>query len=130
MSGSHVDTVREAVAAMQAGDVERVASLSTPDLEFSPLRAGITGAFRGYEGLAAFWKDTQETFDKFEIGYDTFEELPDGRVLATGTFVTRGRGSTVETEVHSAAVFSLRMGKICAMYDYGDETLAREAVGG
>jgi hypothetical protein len=36
----------------------------------------------------------------------------------------------VETEVQSAAVFSFREGRICEMYDYGDERLAREAVGG
>jgi ketosteroid isomerase-like protein len=126
----NADIVRDAVSAMQTRDVERVAALCTPDIEFSPLRAGITGAFIGAEGIAAFWKDTQETFDKFEINYDTYEQLEDGRVLATGTFVTRGRGSTVETEVHSAAVFSFREGKISRMYDYGDERLAREAVGG
>ena len=44
MAGSHVDIVREGVSAMRAGDIERVASLCTPDVEFSPLRAGITGA--------------------------------------------------------------------------------------
>ena len=125
----NADIVREAASAMQARDVERVAALCTPDIEFSPLRAGITGAFIGEEGIAAFWKDTQETFDKFEINYDTYEQLEDGRVLATGTFVTRGRGSTVETEVHSAAVFWFREGKISRMYDYGDERRAREAVG-
>ena len=129
MADSHVDIVRAAVVAMQAGDVERVASLSTPDIEFSPLRAAITGAFVGAEGLAEFWADTQETFDKFAIDYDTYEELEDGRVLASGTFVTRGRGSTVETEVHSAAVFSFREGKISAMYDYGDLATARESLG-
>lgn len=127
---SNLDTVREAVRAMEVRDLERVASLSTPDFVFRPRRAEITGAFIGPEGLAAFWRDTGEAFDKFEIGYDTFEEFDDGRVLATGIFVTRGRGSTAETEVHSAAVFSFREGKISEFYDYGDEASARRALSG
>ena len=105
-------------------------SLATDDIVFSPLRAGITGAFIGHDGLRAFWRDTQETFDRFEVDLDTFEELPDGRVLATGTFVTRGRGSTAETEGHSAAVFTFRDGKVSAMHDYGDAAEARRAVSG
>ena len=127
---SNADLARSALAAMNAGDVERMVSLATDDIVFSPLRAGIMGAFIGHDGLRAFWRDTQETFDRFEVDLDTFEELPDGRVLATGTFVTRGRGSSVETEGHSAAVFSFRDGKISAMHDYGDVAEARRAISG
>ena len=130
MAVSNADIAREAVNALQAGDLERLAALTTPDSEFSPLRAGITGAFYGPEGIAAFLQDTQETFDKFEIKYDTYEELDDGRVLAAGTFITRGRGSTAETEVHSAAVFEFRDGKISRVFDHGDEAAARRAISG
>ena len=130
MAASNADIAREAVAALQAGDLERLATICTPDAEFSPLRAGITGAFYGREGLAAFLQDTQETFDRFEIKYDKYEELEDGRVLASGTFITRGRGSTVETEVHSAAVFEFSEGKISRVFDHGDLAAARRAVGG
>ena len=126
---SHVEIVREGVAAMQARDLDRVAALCTPDFEFRPLRAAITGAFVGRDGLAEFWRDTEEAFDKFEIDYDTYEELGDGRVLASGVFVTRGRGSTVETEVHSAAAFAFEGDKIASMYDYGDLATARRELG-
>jgi ketosteroid isomerase-like protein len=117
----HLELFREGVAALNSGDIERMISLSTDDVRLHPRRAPMTGEFHGAEGLRAFWRDTQETFDKFEAHYDHVEELEDGRVFATGTFVTRGRGSAAETRAQTAVIATFRDDKISVMHDYGDD---------
>jgi ketosteroid isomerase-like protein len=124
---SHIELFRAGEAAINSGDIERLISLCTADARLHPRRAPITGEFHGPDGFRAFWRDTEETFDKFEAHYDNVEELDDGRVFATGTFVTRGRGSAAETEVRSAVVVTFRAGEISSMHDYGDDLAAAHA---
>lgn len=105
---SKLDIWHEAVRALNAGDVEAAAALCTDDCEFFPLRASITGPFIGPDGFRAFWRDTQETFDVFQVSYPDEQQLDDGRVLAIGDFTTRGRGSEVETQAITAILISFR----------------------
>jgi len=124
---NHVKVFLEGVRALNDGDIERLIALSTEDGRLHPRRTPITGEFHGADGLRAFWRDTQETFDKFEVHYDHVEELEDGRVFATGAFVTRGRGSSAETRAGTAVVVTFRDGKVSSMYDYGDDLAAAHA---
>ena len=127
----------EAVAALE--DADRLASLFDepfaelfseffrPDVEFLPLRTATEGAFLGRAGLEGFFADTMAVFEKFEPHYE-FLGL-DERVLAWGMIHLRARGSGIEMDIPSGAIFEFRDGKIVRMEDFGSKEKALEAVG-
>jgi ketosteroid isomerase-like protein len=128
MSAENVALFRRAIAALNAMDVEEMAALADPQAEFLPLRAPVTGAYVGPEGLRRFVDDTRQTFDEFHASYDDVRDLGD-RLLAMGVLYVRGRGSGAPTETSTAVVVEFRDGRIARIEDFGDRRRALEAVG-
>ncbi len=115
--------------AINEGDLERLIELSDERIHLEPLRAATEGAFEGHEGIRAFWRDTRESFEVFELNYPDVRDLPDGRVLALGSIRVRGRGSGVETDVPTAVIASFTDGRITHFKDYGEHSVALAAAG-
>ena len=112
-----------------AGDEPALLELVDDDVEVIPLRSATEGAFRGRDGVRAFLADNRESFDRFEAHYEEIRELEDGRVLAIGTVLVRGKESGIETEVPSAVIATFRDGLLLRFRDYREREQALAAAG-
>jgi ketosteroid isomerase-like protein len=115
--------------ALNRRDLDALLEVVDDGIHFEPLRAATEGAFHGHDGVRAFWRDTDESFEVFELDYPDVRELPDGRVLALGSIRIRGRGSGVETNVPTAVIASMQEGRMVQFKDYGDHDVALAAAG-
>ena len=128
MSEENVEAVRRGAESLNRLNVEAILDLVDDTIVFEPLRSGVEGAFHGHEGIRKFVRDTAQSWSQFEVAYDEIRDLGD-RVLAVGTVRTQGRGSGVETEVPTAALFTFRKGRIVHYKDFGNAEAALEAAG-
>ena len=124
----NVELFRRGADLFGRGD-EAVLELIDEDIELIALRSATEGAFRGHEGIRAFFADNRESFDLFEPDYYDVRDLGDGRVLALGKIRVRGRGSGAETEVPTAVIATIREGRMTRFRDYGEHGAALEAAG-
>lgn len=125
----NVDIYREAIEAVNRGDIDAGLRFIDPDVTFEPLRSPVQGAYSGHGGFRKWWADTVEAFESFRIDHTDIRDLGDDRVLAIGTLHVRGRGSGIETDVPTAAIASFRRGRLVAFKDYADRDAALKAAG-
>jgi len=129
MSKENVEAYREGIAAINRGDLEAALRLTDPEVTFEPLRAPVEGAYKGHDGIRAWFADTTESFEAFRIDHSEIRDLGDDRVLAIGALHVRGKGSGIETDVPSAAIVTFREGRMAALKDYAEREKALEAAG-
>jgi ketosteroid isomerase-like protein len=128
MSGNP-DLFRRCGEAVTKDDETALLDLMDADVEVIALRSGTEGAFRGHDGVRAFLADNRESFDRYETRYKEVKDLGDGRVLAIGTVLVRGRESGIETEVPSAVIATFRDGLLVRFRDCSERKKALEAAG-
>ena len=129
MSEGNLEAFRRAVAALNRADVEGSLELMTEDALFMPLRSRIEGPYRGHDGVRAFFADTEEAFDFFQVVHDEIHDFGD-RVVAIGKTRMRAKGSGVETDVPTAGVAVMQDGKIARWEDYGSRAEALASLAG
>jgi ketosteroid isomerase-like protein len=129
MAPEHVEAFLRGVDAINRVDVPAVLEVVYEETVFEPLRSATEGAFVGPEGMRRFLADTAETFELFKATYTDIRDLGEGRLLAIGTIRMRGRGSGVESDVHSAAIVEFRNGLLARYRDYGDARIALQMAG-
>jgi ketosteroid isomerase-like protein len=122
----NVDLFLRGIEGLNRGEI--VAEILDPDFELVPLRAPITGSYRGLEGMRAFVADTADNFELFQISYDEVHDLGD-RMVAIGSLRVRGKGSGVEVTTPSAVLVTFRDGKLLRSEDFGDRDKAMAAAG-
>jgi ketosteroid isomerase-like protein len=129
MSRENVEILRRAFEAWNAGDVEGILELITPETEFIPIRSVLEGgSYRGPEGIRQFTRDAAEEWEFLRILPDEFRDLGE-RVLMLGHFDGRGRGSGMDIRFPVGWVARLSGGKIVHICTYPDPQQALEAVG-
>jgi ketosteroid isomerase-like protein len=128
MSDENVAHFHEWIDRVNRGDADWMVEHAAPDVEWEPARAGTEGAFHGHEGLRAFVKDTEESFEVFQGSVSEVRGLGD-RVLGFGVLRIKGRGSGIEIDVPVAAILTFRDGLLVRFKDYGDPQRALEAAG-
>ena len=69
-----------------------------------------------------------ENFEVFEPDFREVRDLGD-RLLVFGAIHIRGRGSTVETDIPVAGIFTFEQGKLVRWEDFRDRDRALEAAG-
>jgi ketosteroid isomerase-like protein len=129
MSEENVEALRAGYDAINRGDLDAALNAVDPDVVFEPLRAPVSGAYIGLDGIRKFFADTADSFDRFRVEAGDLRDLGDDRVLAIGTMHARVRQGGVETEVVSAGIATFREGKLVRWKDYGDRAKALEAAG-
>jgi ketosteroid isomerase-like protein len=127
MASEDIEAFLRGVDAINRGDAEVTVDLVHEETVFEPLRAATEGAFVGPEGMRRFLADTAETFELFKASYTDIRELGDGRLLAIGTIRMRGRLSSLQSDVPSAAIVEFRDGRLLRYKDYGDAGAALRA---
>ena len=130
MSQENMEAFRRGTDALERGafDAALLDELVDPDVIFEPLRAPVSGVYRGHDGIRRFIADTAESFDLFRFDRTDVRDLGD-RVLAIGTLHIRARQGGVETAVPSAGIAIYRNGRLIRWKDFGDRKQALEAAG-
>jgi ketosteroid isomerase-like protein len=129
MSEENVEVVRKLIDAVNEGNVEAAVETFDPEAVFEPLRASVQGTYRGQAGIRDWLADTRENFAAFRLDITDIRDLGDNGVLSAGSLHVQGQGSGVETDVPTAAIATLRNGKVVSLKDYGDRRKALEAAG-
>src|SRR5215204_7579129 len=130
MSQENVELFRRANDALERGEVDDalLEELIDPDVIFEPLRAPVSGIYRGHDGIRQFIADTAESFDVFRFDRPEIRDLGD-RVLAIGTLHIRARQGGVEAAVPTAGIATYRDGRVVHWKYFGDREKALEAAG-
>ena len=130
MSQENVELFRRGTDALENGGLDDalIEEIIDPDVIFEPLRAPVSGTYRGHEGIRQFIADTAESFDVFRFDRSDIRDLGD-RVLAIGTLRIRARQGGIETDVPTAGIATYRDGRLIHWKDFGDKTKALEAAG-
>jgi uncharacterized protein len=130
MSQENIEAFRRANDALERGafDDALIEELIHPDVVFEPLRAPVSGTYRGYDGVRQFLADTAESFDAFRFDRPDIRDLGD-RVLAIGTLHIRAAQGGPETDVPTAGIATYRDGRLIHWKDFGDRAEALEAAG-
>jgi uncharacterized protein len=130
MSEENMELFRRGTDALERGgfDDALIEEIIDPDVIFEPLRAPVSGTYRGHEGIRQFIADTAESFDVFRFDRADIRDLGD-RVLAIGTLHIRARQGGVETDVPTAGIATYRDGRLIHWKDFGDKGKALEAAG-
>jgi ketosteroid isomerase-like protein len=128
VSDENVALIREWAEAVNRKDADWMVRHAAPDVVWEPLRSGTEGVFHGHEGLRAFIRDTEESFESFEGSASEIRAFGDG-FLVVGTIKVKGRESGIETEVPAAGIFNFRDGLLVRFKDYGDRQKALAAAG-
>ena len=128
MSQENMRVLEKAMLAASRGDMEAFLRHVDEDIVWIAARSAVEGAYHGHDGLRKFFADNDESFDVFEPDFREVRDLGD-RILAVGSIHIRARGSTVETDIPVAGIFTFRRGKLLRWEDFRERRLALEAVG-
>lgn len=121
MSQENVELVRRAVGAF-AEDLavgafgRRLPEVAHPDIEWRPLEA--TRPFRGYEEVAAAWREWSESMDQLSSELEEVIDAGRSAVVAVVRGVARGvsSGATVAERIYP--VFTVRGKRIARYVEY------------
>jgi ketosteroid isomerase-like protein len=131
MSQQNVESVREAVEAINHGDFEAALDRAHPDIEWQTLDAfPDAGTYRGPEGVRAFFQTWLDTFRGFRLHLERCVPVDEHRVL--GVLRVSGEGAGSGVEVESPAFFQLlefRDGQLIRARMFQTESEALEAAG-
>ena len=131
MSQENVEIVRRTVEAILRGDWEQAAQLLDPDAEGHGTVGGLSEGevLRGVTQLRhSFEQEDAEAWDERRLKAEEFIDAGDRVVVLVREF-RRGRGSGIELETDTAAVFEVRDGRVVRIQGYMDRAEALEAAG-
>jgi ketosteroid isomerase-like protein len=96
MTPGNLDLVMEGFRAMERGDLDAIVDLADPDVTFvNPDGALEPGTREGKEGLRIGLGAILDVFEDLRFDHQRIVETGD-RVLLTGTFSARGKGSGMQ----------------------------------
>jgi ketosteroid isomerase-like protein len=133
MSQENVETVRRAIDAWNADDLDGFLAELDSDVEWQPaIEPGLEGkatVYRGREGARQIWtQDRGEAWERLVNRPDELRDLGES-VLALGHLDLTARTTGIEFSQEVGEVFDLRAGKIVRIRDFLTHAEALEAVG-
>src|SRR4051812_31222891 len=131
MSEESVSVVKAFLDASMRRDMTQLAELVDPEIELHGTVGGVQEG-RVYRGLAEVIREYDEVdgeaWEERRIEPEGFLDADDEVVVLFHEF-RRGRGSGIELESDTAAVFTVRDGRVVRMQGFLDRTAARQAAG-
>jgi ketosteroid isomerase-like protein len=116
----NVDLARTLVELWNAGDIDGVVDLYTED---AAMIAGPEwpdqAEYHGHEGVRANIEQWRSVWESSRIEAESIEAHGD-RVVASGTWITRGRASGIEGDMPFVILLTLRGGKIAVLEWFTD----------
>jgi len=131
MSEENVNAVRAFLDASKRRDMARVVELVDPNVELHGTVGGV-GEGRVYRGLAEVIREYDEVdgeaWEERRLEPEGFLDVDDNVVVMFHEF-RRGKGSGVELELDTAAIFTMRDGRVARMQGFMDPAAAKRAAG-
>jgi ketosteroid isomerase-like protein len=131
MSEENVKIVMAYLDAGMRRDWTRLAELAHPDVELHGTVGGVEEG-RVYRGVAEVIHEYNEVdgeaWEERRIEPEEFLDADDDVVVLFHEY-RRGRGSGVELEIDTAAVFTVRDGRVLRMQGFMDRAAAQKAAG-
>jgi ketosteroid isomerase-like protein len=133
MSRENVETVRRAIEAWNADDLDAFLAELDADVEWHPaIEPGLEGKatiYRGPDGARRIWRqDRGEAWERLTNRPHELRDLGES-VLALGQLELTARTTGIEFSQEVGEVFDLRAGKIVRIRDFLTHAEALEAVG-
>jgi ketosteroid isomerase-like protein len=129
MSRENVELARGGLAAYNAGDLEAVLDLLSPDVEiYSPPEYLNPGTFHGHAGLLEWLGRWLDVWDSFRVEAYDFRAAGDD-VVASARQYAKGKDSGLDVEMDVAYLFTFHDGKATRFHIYPGRAEAFEAVG-
>ena len=130
MSSENVQLVHRAYDAYQRGDIDAFVAVHDPDCEILPRigRVEGRGAYRGHDGVRAYWRDMGDAFDEWQPL--AMEVRDHGDALIVRISVSgRGRSGVGFVDQEFWQAIKMRDGLTVWWSTYPTEAEALEAVG-
>jgi ketosteroid isomerase-like protein len=127
MSQENVETVRRAIAAINARDIDAYVACCTEDVELLLPMAG--AEYLGDHGIRRFFTDIEDIGPDFRIEAQRVQAIGDSNVLAFLRVGSTGRASGIVIGAESANVYDFIDGKISRVRIFLDRDEALKAVG-
>ena len=130
MSQENVEVVQSVLAAFSRYEERSVLGLLDPEVVFDATRRKVNPrVYIGMEGLRQILADRDEVWEVFRTEPREFIDAGD-RVVVTGLWVGKGKGSGVEVQQPTVHVFTLHDGRV-VRWELGhtNRSQALEAVG-
>ena len=129
MSQENVEIVRKVYDGWSLSDPSQAFDYLDPDVVWEAIEdAPDAGTYRGHSGVKRHMDDWLEDFEDFAVEFGQPVEV-DGRLVLEQWWRNRGKGSGLKTEIHYAAVYTFRGGKVFTVKEYNTCAEALEAVG-
>jgi ketosteroid isomerase-like protein len=120
------ERVREAIDAINRGDVDGFLARTDTDFEWVVLEASpLAGKYRGRAEVRAYVQEWLDTFEDLRLGIEEMVELDD-RVLVVVRASARGKASGVEVRNHFCQLWTMSGDTPARMHEYAtrEEALA------
>ena len=123
-------TIRRAWAAFSRVDEEGFRREARPDIVAVPFGAAMEGkSYHGIDEVVGWWRhEILSSWKWFEVIPEQFRRVGD-RILVTGQWNARGKGSGVELRMRATWVVEMRDGKVTYWQTYTDHAQALRHVG-
>jgi len=128
MSQETLEVVRQAVAALNARDLEGYLACCTRDVELHTPEV-FAGVYEGPQGIRRFLTDVEDAAPDFHIDIQDLEGVGDYQVLAFIRTGSHGRASRIPMATTQTNVYDLVDGKIRRIRIFPDHHQALKAVG-
>jgi ketosteroid isomerase-like protein len=133
MSQENVESVRRAVGAWNADDLDAFLAELDADVEWHPaIQPGLEGkatTYRGHEGARTVWgEDRGEAWERLTNRPEEFRDLGES-VLALGHLDLTARTTGIAFSQEVGEVFDFRAGKIVRIRDFLTHAEALQAAG-
>ncbi|HEY6636600.1 MAG TPA: nuclear transport factor 2 family protein [Solirubrobacterales bacterium] len=132
MSQENVELARQAIDALNRGDLDAWLAFLSPDVVWEAL-PGVPGMGELYRGRAEVRKWIEELWEEAEgVVHTEIEQMTDlgeDRVFLGLVLTARGRGSGVPFELHTWSVISYREGLVTRRQVFWTRDEALEAAG-
>jgi ketosteroid isomerase-like protein len=132
MSEENVELAREAIDALNRGDVDAWLAFLSPDVVWETL-GGVPGVGEVHRGRAEVREWIEQLWEVAEsIVHTEIEQITDlgeDRVFLAAVFTARGRGSGVPFELHTWSVIWYREGLVTRRQVFWAKSEALEAAG-
>jgi ketosteroid isomerase-like protein len=129
MSLENVETVKQAVAAVNERDINRYLPLCTEDIELLTPLGAIGGTYKGAEDIRRFFGDLEDTSPDFRLDLEHVEAVDEDVVLAFLRMSASGRASGIPTGAPTANLYDFLDGKIRRVRIFLDRGEALKAAG-
>jgi hypothetical protein len=125
----NVEVVEQAIAAINARDIDGYLECCTEDVMLRTPVAEITGVYEGADGIRRFLIDVEDAVPDFRIRAERVESVGASQVLAFLQITASGRSSGIRQDAATANVYDLVDGKINRIRIFLNRREALEAVG-